>query len=214
MQLVPAPKPEDLTDVSKTSLQVKVWHHVAVRMADEGIPLRAIVRTLMLPFEEVRETLEDARDRGIITTVPREEWPPGMRRDERTPDTMPLELEDDHMTMLAMRTFKVTSAEAKVLIVLLRRTIVSKLVLHNATLKYDIAGTDDTSGIKIVDVYICKLRKKLAGQIVIETIWGVGYSISAEDKAYAFKTMGIHNHELIVVTRRGVHLTEHKEQSC
>lgn len=39
-------------------------------------------------------------------------------------------------------------------------------------------GAEDDVNIKIVDVWICKLRaklKKLAPDIEIETIWGVGY---------------------------------------
>lgn len=35
---------------------------------------------------------------------------------------------------------------------------------------------DDAPEIKIVDVYVCKIRKKLAGLgVSIETIWGSGY---------------------------------------
>lgn len=37
---------------------------------------------------------------------------------------------------------------------------------------------DDAPEIKIVDVFICKIRRKLQGTgIVIETIWGVGYHL-------------------------------------
>lgn len=37
---------------------------------------------------------------------------------------------------------------------------------------------DEAPEIKIVDVYICKLRKKLAGMsLSIETLWGDGYRI-------------------------------------
>lgn len=34
---------------------------------------------------------------------------------------------------------------------------------------------DDTPEIKIVDVFVCKLRKKLPAGEKIETIWGSGY---------------------------------------
>lgn len=42
----------------------------------------------------------------------------------------------------------------------------------------------DEAEIKIVDVFLCKLRKKLAPfDIGIETIWGVGYAMNDRAKA-------------------------------
>ncbi|NTF67715.1 winged helix-turn-helix domain-containing protein [Rhizobium rhizogenes] len=38
---------------------------------------------------------------------------------------------------------------------------------------------DDEPGIKIVDIYVCKIRKKLTGLgLAIETVWGRGYRIN------------------------------------
>jgi two-component system cell cycle response regulator CtrA len=48
-------------------------------------------------------------------------------------------------------------------------------------------GGMDEPGAKIVDVFICKLRKKLApatdGRHVIETVWGGGYCLREADQA-------------------------------
>jgi len=48
-------------------------------------------------------------------------------------------------------------------------------------------GGMDEPGAKIVDVFICKLRKKLApatdGRHVIETVWGGGYVLREADEA-------------------------------
>lgn len=189
-----APQPAQLTDTSKQSVRSRVWHNVAVRLADEGVPVRAIMRSLMLPYDEVREVLEAASDRGLIVAIPRDEWPPGMRRDERMPDTVPLEFEDEHMTMLVMRTFKFTTAEAKMFVVLLRRPEVTKGTLHTA-IQRDPSGAEEPSEIKIVDVYICKLRKKLPPDIHIETIWGRGYALPHVCKAEAYKMLGLKNDE-------------------
>jgi two-component system, cell cycle response regulator CtrA len=45
---------------------------------------------------------------------------------------------------------------------------------------------DDEPDAKIIDVFICKLRKKLAnasgGQDYIETIWGRGYALREPTK--------------------------------
>lgn len=46
------------------------------------------------------------------------------------------------------------------------------------------ARADDPPEIKIVDVYVCKIRKKLKPfGIEIETLWGVGYRIAPASKA-------------------------------
>lgn len=49
-----------------------------------------------------------------------------------------------------------------------------------------IYGHEDEPNIKIIDVFICKLRKKLEalmdGEQIIETIWGRGYMIRNHDK--------------------------------
>lgn len=181
-------------EIAKTaSKKATVWQNVVVRLADEGVPIRAIVRSLMLPYEEVREILNEASARGMIVAIPRDEWPPGTRRDERQPDTVPLEFEDAHMTMLAMRTFTLTPAEAKIFVVLLRRPEVTKGTLHSAIERDN--NTEEPSQIKIVDVFICKLRKKLPEAIVIKTIWGRGYFITPEGKAEAFKLLGMKNEE-------------------
>ncbi len=45
----------------------------------------------------------------------------------------------------------------------------------------------DEPELKIIDVFICKLRKKLAaaagGQNFIETVWGRGYVLRENDAA-------------------------------
>ena len=47
-------------------------------------------------------------------------------------------------------------------------------------------GLDDEPDAKIIDVFICKLRKKLAnasgGQDYIETVWGRAYALREPTK--------------------------------
>lgn len=51
------------------------------------------------------------------------------------------------------------------------------------SLMYALNSTDETPQLKIIDVFICKLRKKLAiHDIQIETVWGEGYRISVETR--------------------------------
>jgi two-component system cell cycle response regulator CtrA len=62
-------------------------------------------------------------------------------------------------------------------------TLTKEMFLNN------LYGGRDEPELKIIDVFICKLRKKLAnassGKNYIETVWGRGYVLreAAEDEA-------------------------------
>lgn len=74
-----------------------------------------------------------------------------------------------------------TRLEQRFLIALGTGRLMSKERLHD-----QIYGDDPDGGpeLKIVDVFICKLRKKLTPYgVAIETIWGRGYRMTAQTKA-------------------------------
>ncbi|MEO0870964.1 MAG: helix-turn-helix domain-containing protein [Pseudomonadota bacterium] len=74
--------------------------------------------------------------------------------------------------------FCLTPAEASYLAALMGATRCTKDMLLMASRR-----TDDDVEIKIVDVFICKLRKKLKPfGIEIKTDWGRGYYLTAEMK--------------------------------
>lgn len=53
----------------------------------------------------------------------------------------------------------------------------------NSLLTLVYGGSDNAPGIKIMDVYICRLRKKLRGSgITISTVWGAGYVVENAEK--------------------------------
>lgn len=78
--------------------------------------------------------------------------------------------------------FGLTGSEARLLSMLVQRGFATKEQLL-------IAATNDVTGnkvpdIKIVDVYVCKIRRKLEKfDITIETSWGRGYNLTAENRA-------------------------------
>lgn len=77
--------------------------------------------------------------------------------------------------------WRLTQHEARVFGVLRARELATKDAIL-AGLYGHLAG--DAPEAKIVDVFICKLRKKLQPfGIVIETIWGQGYRLAAESRA-------------------------------
>lgn len=77
---------------------------------------------------------------------------------------------------------KLTPCETRALEVLLRRHSASKEQLLAEMYAHRYHG-DDLPEIKIVDVFICKLRRKLAPHgIKIETRWGAGYTLPMESR--------------------------------
>lgn len=68
-----------------------------------------------------------------------------------------------------------TSSEARVFAHLTTREMATKSSIMVALYSDKV---DDEAAIKIVDVFVCKLRKKLkVFDIHIETVWGQGYSL-------------------------------------
>jgi two-component system cell cycle response regulator CtrA len=76
---------------------------------------------------------------------------------------------------------RLTPHEALLFNVLTKREMVTKSTALSAL--YSDFGKDEAEP-KIVDVFICKLRKKVRPfGIEVETVWGQGYRMSAESKA-------------------------------
>jgi two-component system cell cycle response regulator CtrA len=83
--------------------------------------------------------------------------------------------------------FGMTAHESRMLGLMMKRELCSREFL--LTSLYGHLPPDDEPEIKIIDVYACKLRKKLKPfGIEIGTKWGQGYFLSAADKA---KVVGI-----------------------
>ncbi len=74
---------------------------------------------------------------------------------------------------------KMTRGEAAVAAAIARNGRANRAAIWHAL--YGGMGDDEQREPKIIDVFVCKLRKKLGPVgITIETIWGSGYSMSAE----------------------------------
>jgi DNA-binding winged helix-turn-helix (wHTH) protein len=156
---------------------------IVANAANEGIPVCAIARIVSIPSADVYEVLNDLKAVGTIAEVPKADWPPGSRVADRAP-LIPLPSDDD-LGFICKKTFKLTALEAGFLVVLLKHRQVQKTQLHNivehqrATRQAQPSTTESTDP-KMVDVMICKLRKKLKSvdaALKIETIWGGGYYI-------------------------------------
>lgn len=164
---------------------------MAIRMADEGVPVRSIARVTRLPSEEVYEIIKDAIGRGALVEIPGDDWPAGTTRASRSPfNSTPLDNEEE-LKFACVRCFKATRLEAAILALLLKRSEATKQQLHTVIEQNRPTEGRDETDPKMVDVLICHLRKKLRGHgIEIETVWGLGYLIppAGRDTAVAILT--------------------------
>lgn len=169
---------------------------IAVRAAHEGIPIASIGRILAAPFSLVHEYLTQALGSGRISTIPKPDWPPVGKWDDRTP-SIPRTVDPKDAEFELGKVFRLTRLEGGILMVLLRCDNADKFRLHavveeqrnNRQLRPD---NSDATDPKIVDVMICKLRKKLRKvdpAVVIETNWGRGYFISPAVKTKIYEIL-------------------------
>jgi len=156
-----------------------------VRAADEGVPIGALKRIFRSDPVDLRLAVNNALNAGRLIEMPREDWPPLTPRDQRTPTVAPHKIqEDDRETILRMaRKLKTTKLESSILLVLLRRGHASREQLHMAV-EDNRGNPDDETDIKIVDVVVCKLRKKLVPLgLKMNTIHSIGYDMSEEHRS-------------------------------
>lgn len=162
---------------------------LAARLADEGLPVRAIARSLKIPSEDVRSMLHDALAEGTIVEFPRDDWPPGQKRNSFGPALDTFIASEEDMRAACSRYFGTTHQQAIVLTVLLKRPEATKEQLHQAIERARPDGKEPTH-IKLVDVLICILRRKLKEfNYSIKTMWGTGYFMEAKDRVRAVKEL-------------------------
>lgn len=171
---------------------------VLVRLADEGIPVRAIARGLQIPSEDVREILGEAVDAGDLLAVPKDDWPPLVAREDRVPAVLE-QLNDEVLILHTGYCFGVTRMQSAVLLQFLRRREVTRDFLH-AVLEGQRAGREPAprwrGGEPNVNVVLWALRRKLKpyfnGHQVIVTVMGQGYLMVPEYRRRANEMLAEH----------------------
>jgi hypothetical protein len=145
---------------------------IAVALADEGVPIRAIARATRISSENLRERLRAAKDIGNLVELPRDDWPPGFPRDQRALHLSRLAARSrSELAVVTQRVFGLSPVGTGVFLDLLQRDYVNKSA---------VAGMEA----KTVDVHICQMRARLKPhRIAIQTIWGVGYRLEAATAA-------------------------------
>lgn len=156
---------------------------ICARLADEGVPVRAIARSLQHTPDAVREVIRSAMASGAIAYKPKEDWPPGAHRDSRAPtwvkDSQVLEQE---LVYSCVRLFKVTKLQGALLAAIINKTEVTKEMLH-LVIESRRSPLKETTDPKMVDVVICNLRKRLKPfNVVINTLWARGYFMEPAER--------------------------------
>ena len=134
---------------------------IAVRLADEGVPVTVIARATRIPFDELRLHLDKARLDGRLISVPSNDWPSGDRGRSMTGDR-------DRQAVVMRTIFGTTPGETTLLLTLMRCGSLAK---------------QRFSAPESVTVQIHHLRKRLAPfGIQIISIWGHGYGLADGDR--------------------------------
>jgi DNA-binding response OmpR family regulator len=139
---------------------------VTIRLADEGVPLRAIARATNTSSDAIRTLLNYAAATGQLVEMPKEDWPPGFPRDQRALQLSRMVAADKAAVELALQqVFHLTSTEVGLMLLLLAHPSVSKERINMVH--------------RTIDVHICNIRRRLAPHdISIGTVWGYGYQLT------------------------------------
>lgn len=161
-----------------------------VRAADEGVPIAALARIFKpLLSLDLRSLLHAAVASGRLIEMPREDWPPLVPRALRAPQVQQhAPGDDDRDLMLKIaRALKTTRLESRIMLVILRRGQAHREQLHEVV-EQNRGNPVDATGEKIIDVIICKLRKKLTPLgLTLNTVHSQGYEMADEDRKKAWR---------------------------
>ena len=141
----------------------------AVRLADEGVPLRAIARATQVSSDILRDQLAMAKEEGRLEVLPHDDWPPGFPRDQRALQLSRLVDENrDALFLTIQQIFHLTPTQAQLLLTMVQKNLPKD--------RYDMSP-------ETIEVHICSIRKRLAPfNIAIQTLWGHGYQLSLTDR--------------------------------
>lgn len=189
---------DTLTENTSIRHAYEVVQAIITQLADEGVPVRAIARSVKMPYSDVAALIDTAIAEGQLLQVPKPDWPigKGQSRDNREPQFDPFTgVSEDAFDLTLIRLFRVTKLQCSLLAPLLRRKEVTRNAMHETIERRRKPGAPPTEE-KLVDVVICNLRKKLKPfGLEIKTIWSQGYYMDAEHRAKVRDMINNHTQE-------------------
>ena len=162
---------------------------VAVALANEGVPIRAIARATKIPSAELYDLLKEARAQGFILDLPIADWPHPPRNISVPGSDRLNNFTEEELLHTTMTAFGLTACMARIMLTLIRLPgAISYERLHDAYNSRQ-SGVTETAP-KIIDVQICKMRKRLKKfGLEIVTEWGYGKQMPKEDRLRALKML-------------------------
>jgi hypothetical protein len=167
------------------------------RLADEGVPIAALARATQSGRDDIYGVLRDAVEHGRLTELPASDWPPGQSRKARIGSGRASQVDGATVLLLLMKTFEITRQQALLMREMLLRAQATREQLYAAAQQAHEHDDEDTEP-KIVQVVICKLRKRLIRRalvrrvgysVKINTIWSGGYYIDRKQRLAIFDTI-------------------------
>lgn len=169
---------------------------LAIALADEGVPVRAIARSVRISADDIYDILKAAIAQGRLLELPKPDWPPGTKKSARyQAENTVLSYDDDTLSMACSAVFNLSRSQAYVFIAILRRTPdITKEQLHNA-IEANRPANDDPTDRKIVDVVMHNIRRKIErvdANLQIKTVWGKGYTMEHDARTLALTIISNH----------------------
>ena len=158
---------------------------IVERLADEGVPVAALARAVQIDRVKVNRVLKNALEAGRLIELPASDWPPGQSRKARMGSGRTSQVDPKVVLLLLMKSYDITRQQALLMREMLVRPQATREQLYEAAQLAHEHGEDTEP--KIVQVVICKLRRRLKKhRIVIHTIWSGGYYIERDHRIKIF----------------------------
>jgi hypothetical protein len=147
-----------------------------MRMAREGIPLKAMARILMRGYQEIVSDAEGLLVTGEITELPKVDW----RQDVRITTSPQASLWDDRIRISTL--LGCARQEADLLARLLRAGELDHEQLARQLPRRPYGSEAKEYRRRSLRVVLCRVRKKLPNDIKIETSFGAGLSMNKDSR--------------------------------
>jgi DNA-binding response OmpR family regulator len=153
---------------------------IAIRLANEGVPVQAIARATGWSYADVHAQLQTAQSDGSLVAIPCADWPAGYTREQKLLHLSHSVLNNKADLEKAIhRVFHIPPRLAQILLLLLQHPEVHRD--RFAHLTYATTGLSNVTA-----VHVSYLRGKLQKfGLTVQTIYGYGYRMSPEHQRKA-----------------------------
>lgn len=150
---------------------------IVIRLAQEGVPVGAIARALLMYEDEVVAIVDAAVESGAVFASPASDWPEGSRVRDRRPTSPPLDLGEMNAADVLQLHHHVRPGVAKFIGLLLQRGFATTADL------VVVIGAKGRAP-KNIKTYACQARRLLreAYGVDVRSVWGAGYAIADQDR--------------------------------